>query len=56
MVLKNVDGSPIPDSLESSLLDQGFDDMVFKIPDKDPLPKINNVLDKLAQDALISHP
>lgn len=56
VVLKSVDGSPIPDSLESSLLDQGFDGKVLQISDKDPLPKIKTILDLLAQYALINQP
>lgn len=54
VVLKTIDGSSIPDSLESSLLGQGFSEGVLRIPDKDPLPKIKTVLDQLAHHASIN--
>lgn len=54
MVVKTVDGSPIPEGLESTLSVEGFIEGVLRITDEDPLPKIKTVLDQMAQHVSIN--
>jgi len=54
VVVKTVDGSPIPDGLEITLSVEGFIEGVLRITDEDPLPKIKTVLDQMAQHVSIN--